>query len=71
MTEAEFMAVIRSVRESDDPVSLTDPLEATSLDSLDLLHLWCALETVTGRELTQQKFHPKVTLQQIFRMVNP
>ena len=66
MTESEFVNVVRSIRE----IPTAAPLEKIALDSLDLLELWCRLETITGRELTQQKYHPKTTLRQIYQMVS-
>ena len=70
MTETEFLDVVKSVRDCHDAVPVSVPIAETSLDSLDLLRLWCELETITGKELTRNKFHPKTTLGQIFQMVN-
>lgn len=51
MTEDEFLAVVRSVREIGDPSSLDLPVAETVLDSLDLAVLRSSLEVRLGRPI--------------------
>ncbi len=71
MTETEFMKVVRSVRNIEDPAFIDLSLEQSPFDSLDLLALRSALEAELGCNLTDEKFVPTSTLRDLFLLVSP
>lgn len=70
MTEAEFIKVVCSIRNIDGPAILDLTLEQAPFDSLDLLELRAALETVLDLELSSEKFNSKSTLKDLYLLVN-
>ena len=70
MTEAEFMKVVKSVRNIEDPSFIDLPFEESPFDSLDLLALRSALEVELGRDLTGEKFVPTSTLRDLYLLAN-
>jgi acyl carrier protein len=70
MTESEFIDIVCAIRNVADRSAFERELEASPLDSLDLLELRAALEVRLRKPLTVEKFPPKSTLQDLFRLVN-
>lgn len=70
MTETEFMRVVSTVRNIEDPAFIDLSLEKSPFDSLDLLALRSALETELGCNLTDEKFVPTTTLRDLFHLVS-
>lgn len=63
------MKIICSIRNLGD-VSLSLTLDKSPFDSLDLLELRAALETLLDRELSDEKFNSKSTLRDLYQLVS-
>ena len=69
MSETEFLRLVATVRGIADPGFLDHSLEEVAFDSLDLLALRSALEVKLGRDLSGERFRPKSTLRDLYRLV--
>jgi acyl carrier protein len=70
MTEDEFCAIVKKVNAQFDPSWLSQAVEDTVLDSLELMELRSALETRLGRAIPDSQWFDSKTLEDLLRGIN-
>jgi len=70
MTKDEFCAIVKRVNTQFEPSWLSQPVEDTVLDSLELMELRSALETKLGRPIPDSQWFDSRTLDDLLRGIN-